>query len=141
MNSEWVKYMPAGHVVLKNVLFAPLPLENRVVGLIGLANKDGDFTEHNLRIAENLGKIAAIALKNSRSKDLLEQREKELEKAIEEKKYLMKELNHRVKNNLAMVSSLVNLKVDEEDTSKDFSDIKQQIDAIRTVHEQLISDN
>ena len=36
-NSEWVKYMPEGHVKLKNVLFAPLIINNQVVGLIGLA--------------------------------------------------------------------------------------------------------
>ena len=33
-----------------------------------------------------------------------------LEKSFAEKEYLMKELNHRVKNNLAMISALVNLK-------------------------------
>jgi len=68
MNSEWVKYMPPGHVTLRNVLFAPLPVEGEVVGLLGLANKDGDFTEANLKAAERLGSIAAIALKNSRAK-------------------------------------------------------------------------
>ena len=36
--SENQKFMPEGHVHLKNVLFAPLTIEQRVVGVIGLAN-------------------------------------------------------------------------------------------------------
>ena len=39
MNSEWVDFMPKGHVILRNVMFAPLILEGKTVGIIGLANK------------------------------------------------------------------------------------------------------
>jgi len=39
MNSKWVKYIPEGHVALKNVMFAPLNLDGKTVGLLGLANK------------------------------------------------------------------------------------------------------
>jgi len=39
INSEWVKYMPEGHVTLKNVMFAPLNIDGKTVGLLGLANK------------------------------------------------------------------------------------------------------
>ena len=59
----------------------------------------------------------------------------ELKKTIEEKNLLMKELNHRVKNNMIMISSLINLKALE--TNIDLSDIENQIEAIRLVHESL----
>jgi two-component sensor histidine kinase len=59
----------------------------------------------------------------------------ELKNALKEKDYLMKELNHRVKNNLAMVSSLINLK--DSETEADLSDIKHQIEAISLIHEKL----
>ncbi len=61
--------------------------------------------------------------------------EKKLEQSIKEKDYLMQELNHRVKNNLAMVSSLVSLK--DAEIQDDLSDIKYQIEAIRIIHEKL----
>ena len=35
----WTIHACEGHVVLKNVLFAPLVLEGKTVGIIGLANK------------------------------------------------------------------------------------------------------
>jgi PAS domain S-box-containing protein len=73
--SPWMEYMPAGHAPLQNVLFAPLIIEGRVVGLLGLANKPGGFTEADARIALAFGEHAAIALINSRAMETLESSE------------------------------------------------------------------
>jgi PAS domain S-box-containing protein len=64
-----------------------------------------------------------------------------LKHTIEEKDFLMRELNHRVKNNLMMITSLINLKNMELPEEVDLSDIRHQIDAIRLVHEKLYQDN
>jgi PAS domain S-box-containing protein len=71
--------------------------------------------------------------------DINEQKktEQQLQKALEEKEYLMQELNHRVKNNLAMISSLISLKNGALSEQEDLSDVRHQIDAIRIVHEIL----
>jgi len=63
------------------------------------------------------------------------QAEAELKSALMEKDFLMKELNHRIKNNLSMVSSLIRLK--DEETEEDLSDLVHRIDAISLVHEKL----
>jgi PAS domain S-box-containing protein len=60
-----------------------------------------------------------------------------LKNALKEKNELMQELNHRVKNNLAMVSSLIRLKDSELGDTADLSDINHQIEAIRLIHEKL----
>lgn len=57
--------------------------------------------------------------------------------AVKEKDFLMRELNHRVKNNLAMINSLVSLKSATLEPVVDLSDISSQISAINIVHEQL----
>ncbi len=57
MNSQWIKYMPHGHVTLENVLFAPLNIDDLTVGVIGIANKPGGFTEID---AEHLRKDGFI---------------------------------------------------------------------------------
>jgi PAS domain S-box-containing protein len=67
----------------------------------------------------------------------LKETEEELQKALREKDYLMKELNHRVKNNLYMISSLVSLKDSSLGEAVDLSDIKHQINAIEIIHEKL----
>ncbi len=88
MNSEWLKYMPEGHVVLKNVMFAPLNLDGKTVGLLGLANKPSDFTDADAEIATVFGELAAIALANSRYLDLLNEKNQALEHALSEIKTL-----------------------------------------------------
>jgi len=63
--------------------------------------------------------------------------EEELKQSLIEREALLKEMNHRVKNNLAMVSSLIRLKETAVGNSTDFSDIRNQIDAILLIHEKL----
>ena len=84
MNSHWVTFMPAGHVVMNNVMFSPLNMEGKTVGIMGLANKSSDFTDEDALIAADLGELAAIALANSRYLDLVKEKTASLERALEE---------------------------------------------------------
>jgi PAS domain S-box-containing protein len=63
--------------------------------------------------------------------------EEQLRNALVEKDDLMAELNHRVKNNLTMVSSLVNLKELSLGEGVNLSDIRSRLDAFITVHDML----
>ncbi len=60
------------------------------------------------------------------------------EKAGREKGVLLKELNHRVKNNLLMITSLINLKDAALGGTVDLSDLNHQVDTIRIIHEKLL---
>ncbi len=64
--SKWAKLLPGGHVELKNVLFAPLVIEGKAVGLMGMANKPGGFNKNDIRIASAFAEIVALSLYNSR---------------------------------------------------------------------------
>jgi PAS domain S-box-containing protein len=81
--SEWIKYMPEGHASLDNVLFAPLMIEGEAVGLLGLANKPGGFTENDARLASAFGELAAIALHNNRTLGLLENSEQRFRSVVQ----------------------------------------------------------
>ncbi len=73
LNGEWIKFIPKGHVKLDNVLFAPLNIQGKTVGLIGLANKPGGFNENDARMAEAFGEFTAIAFTSSLNiKEILE---------------------------------------------------------------------
>ena len=63
--------------------------------------------------------------------------EEELKRTLQQKEVLLRELNHRVKNNLAMVSSLLSLKDSALGDAVDLSDLKYRIDTIRIIHEKL----
>jgi hypothetical protein len=86
MHGEWVKFMPPGHVLLKNVLFAPLIIDGKAVGVMGLANKETDFNQNDVRIASGFSELAAIALQNSRIQDEKTRAEEEKERVIGELK-------------------------------------------------------
>ncbi|MBN1821743.1 MAG: PAS domain S-box protein [Prolixibacteraceae bacterium] len=85
MNSEWVKFMPEGHMPLKNVLFSPLNINGKTVGIMGFACKKGNFTEDDARIAEAFGEYAAIALNNSNNLEKIKTHENELETLVKER--------------------------------------------------------
>jgi len=66
--------------------------------------------------------------------------EKDLRAALDEKTVLMNELNHRVKNNLNMVRSLIALEIDsvQDAHSRDvFQDLDVRITSIALLHEML----
>jgi diguanylate cyclase (GGDEF)-like protein/PAS domain S-box-containing protein len=81
--SEWIQFMPAGITGLYNVLFAPLVIENKTVGSLCLANKPGGFTDDNARLVSAFGELAAIALQNNRTFELLESSEERYRALVE----------------------------------------------------------
>lgn len=96
--SEWTKYLPKGHIELENVLFSPLKVDGKTVGIMGLANKPGGFTDHDAQIGLAFGDIASIALINSNMIDMLEENQKKLtaysenlEALVEEKTKMLKD--------------------------------------------------
>lgn len=81
-DSRWQIYLPPGHAGLDNVLFAPLSLDGRVVGLLGLANKPGGFVDHDARLAAAFGELAAVGLMNSRTLEALQHSRDALEARV-----------------------------------------------------------
>jgi PAS domain S-box-containing protein len=63
--------------------------------------------------------------------------EENLQQTIKEKELLMRELTHRTKNNLMMISSLINLKNSTVGDELDLSDLVSQIDTIRIAYDRL----
>ena len=52
--SPWAGFLPREHARLENVLFAPVKIREKVVGVIGLANKPGGFTDQDAQAASHL---------------------------------------------------------------------------------------
>lgn len=66
--------------------------------------------------------------------------EDKLEKALEEKDTMMKEIYHRVKNNLMVISSLLNLQssyINDKDTQDIFKESENRAKSMALIHENL----
>lgn len=77
-----------------------------------------------------------LSLKNKQIQD----QNKQIEQTLKEKEALIKEIHHRVKNNLQIITSMLNLqigKIDDEKTESIFFEAKQRINAIALTHQML----
>lgn len=140
----------AAVVALSRTLVKPVELLTEGVARIGAG--DLSFRLH-LRSQDEIATLAAGVttmaeelgghIETQRQLASAETRNAMLRRTIEDlsqvaarKDSLMRELNHRVRNNLAMVSSLVRLRASERE-STDLDEVGSQIEAIRLVHEEL----
>ncbi|MBN2738918.1 MAG: sensor histidine kinase [Spirochaetales bacterium] len=72
--------------------------------------------------------------------EFIEAQKKELQQQLDEKTILMSELHHRVKNNLMIITSVLDSKMDfldSQDSKGIFEDSIQRIQAISSIHEKL----
>ena len=99
--------------------------------------KNGERIDVEVSIAPIEMEEENIYLNIIRDITLRKETERKLQQAVRRSGFLMKELNHRVKNNLILISSLVMLKDETLGDSVDLSDISRQIDTISLIHEKM----
>ena len=66
------------------------------------SRSEGEFTEHDIAFLQGAANILGMAIERQRH-------ERRLNEALEHQQVLVKEINHRVKNSLQLVSSMLNL--------------------------------
>jgi len=119
---------------IKSVVLLPLQHENTDLGFVGF-----DAVRQVRMFAEteiDLLKVAAEIISNAL---IRQQKALIIQKNLDEKNVLLAEIHHRVKNNLAVISSLLTLQSDffstEEETRAVLGDMQQRIKSMALVHE------
>ncbi|MBN1117228.1 MAG: PAS domain S-box protein [Bacteroidales bacterium] len=98
LQSPHVKYMPKGHMPLRNVMFAPLKQNEKTIGLIGLAEKQNGFNKEDANLVTSFAELVSIALKNSRFIEQIQESELNFKSIVENSTNLFykHDTNHKV---------------------------------------------
>ncbi len=148
--STWEEKAAVYHnLAIRRVIGVPLKVAGKVIGVITVSSsqKTSPYNEEEIRLVSLFADQAAIAIENTR---LLETAQHELAERIQitqalkaslaEKEVMLREIHHRVKNNLNVIIALLDLQGDSSKTSSDkplFDDLKSRVRTMALVHENL----
>jgi len=108
--------------------------EGRPFGVLEVDSRsDDEFIEHDLAFLQGAANLLGMAIERERQ-------ERNLRAALERHEVLLKEMNHRVKNSLAIVSSMLELQasdVGDEAVTPHLSEAAQRVMAVAKAHDQL----
>jgi len=145
-DSGWTEFPQTSFIL--GYIGIPIIWNNETIGLLSLdSDKINTFTQSDAEDLVPFVNAAAVALHSSHLFELAKKEIKKREtteisikKSLNEKEILLREIHHRVKNNLSLIMSLINLQSNMLPGNIDpliFEDLKQRVYTISLVHERL----
>lgn len=119
-----------------------LPLINRddeVIGVVQALNRKSgeDFSESDIPVFEALADHITIAIERTRYVDILQLR-------LKEKDVLVAEMNHRIKNNLLALNTLLSIEMnsaENEKVTEVLQNMDRRVNSMFDLHNMLIEKN
>jgi two-component sensor histidine kinase len=126
---------------IRSWLGVPLTVGDDVIGMIALdRNQPISFSPDEQRLVATMAGHIAVAMHNADLYQAQQRTEQRLVEANRQKELLLRELHHRVKNNMQLVSSLLSLRTSALSSQEDgriFDEVRMRIHSLSAIHEEL----
>lgn len=132
----WILAVGAVMVVTERVVVRWLAYLERIAALYA----KGRFQVRTVQARNAPVEIRALAATMDQMADAIEARDLELHQSLDQKDALMREIHHRVKNNLQVISSLLNMQqraLSDPAARAAMSDTRQRITALSLIYRAL----
>jgi len=132
---------PMFQAEMQSFVSVPLIYRNEVIGVLHFASKKQNaYTEQTFHLAERIGIQIAGAIGNAHLFNDLNKAEKAIRASLLEKETMLKEIHHRVKNNLQVISSLLGLQssyLQDETARAAFNESISRVRTMAMIHTHL----
>ncbi len=126
-----VAYFAVDQLALRHILYL-----DRLVTAYGRSGRP--LRAHRMRNAPT--EIAKLGSSFDEMVEVIETREQDLVETVQEKDGLLREVNHRVKNNLQMISSLMSLQIRDAGSDREklgLERLQERIQGLALVHQKI----